>query len=282
MSARGNATLTDASATGTITDDDAAPTLAVADASAAEDAGEIVFAVTLTGRTVLPVTVDWATAPGTATAGEDYESAAGTLTLNPGETRGALSVAVRADALYEGVETFSVALSGSTNATLADASVMGTITDDDAGTATVHWLSRFGRTVAGHIVDAVDERLNGPAPATHLTAVGRLDWAGNPALRPWGRTPSDPTLTDAAADPWLRGSALDVSSMLGSNAAAGKLPDRYSVADKACATSSPAVLSISPGRAAELRAKVGGRFGASAQRRGFKATTAPCLMTATC
>ena len=152
-------TLADATATGTITDDDEPPTLAVADTTAAESAGRIDFTVTLTGATALPATVAWATSPGTADAGDDYTTSSGSLSFAPGETSMSFSVPVVSDALYEGSETFTVTLSGSTNSTLSVATATGTITDDDAEGVVKQWLSRFGRTVADHVVEALDARL---------------------------------------------------------------------------------------------------------------------------
>ena len=154
-------TLDDASATGTIMDDDAAPTWSVADAGAAESDGQIQFTVTLTGATALPATVSWATSPGSATAGDDYQTSNGSLTYQPGGARGmTATVGIMEDDLYEGVETFSLNLSGPTNATLASASATGTIDDNDSESIAKEWLARFGRTVASHVVDGVDARLN--------------------------------------------------------------------------------------------------------------------------
>ena len=146
-------------ATGAIEDDDEPPTLAVADTTAAESAGRIDFTVTLTGATALPATVAWATSPGTADAGDDYTTSSGSLSFAPGETSMSFSVPVVSDALYEGSETFTVTLSGSTNSTLSVATATGTITDDDAEGVVKQWLSRFGRTVADHVVEALDARL---------------------------------------------------------------------------------------------------------------------------
>src|SRR5207248_10510600 len=74
--------------TGTITNDDA-PALTVADASVVEgNSGTtaLTFVVTLTPPAVLPVTVTYRTADGTATAGQDYQAATGSLTFAPGES----------------------------------------------------------------------------------------------------------------------------------------------------------------------------------------------------
>ena len=60
----------------------------------------------------LPVTVDYATANGTATAGSDFIAASGSLVFAPGETSKSVSVAVQGDAEVEPDETFLVNLSG--------------------------------------------------------------------------------------------------------------------------------------------------------------------------
>ena len=68
------------------------------------------FAVTLSPASPAVVTVDYATADGTALAGADYEAARGALTFAAGETEKTVSVGVLADADDEGDETFSLTL----------------------------------------------------------------------------------------------------------------------------------------------------------------------------
>ena len=151
--------LDDGSAVGTITDDDPPPTLAIGDSSASESSGQMTFTVTKSGPTALDASVSWATSNGSAMAGEDYASSSGDVTFAPGETSMTIAVPIMADDRYEGEETFTVTLSGSSNSTLADATATGTITDDDAEDVVQAWLARFGRTVATHVVDAVGGRL---------------------------------------------------------------------------------------------------------------------------
>jgi hypothetical protein len=118
---------------GTIVNDDL-PTLSVTDASIAEGnegARSVSFTVTLSAPYDVPVTVNYATADGTATAGSDYQAASGTLTFAPGETSKTVAVAVIGDRVFEANETFFVNLSGATNATLADGQGIGTIMDDE-------------------------------------------------------------------------------------------------------------------------------------------------------
>ena len=168
-----NATLDDAEATGTIADNDAAPALTIADAQAAEGDREITFAVTLGAVSSFEITVDWTTADGTATADADYTAADGRLTFAPGQTEATIAVVVFNDALDEGTETLTVALSNPTNATIANDRATGTITDDDPSVEKA-WLARFGRTAASQVMDAVSDRLTGRSGGdAHLTVGGQ-------------------------------------------------------------------------------------------------------------
>jgi hypothetical protein len=89
------------------------------------------FTVTLSATSAQTVTVDWATADGTATAGSDYQSASGTLTVPAGQTMGTITVLVNGDRLGELDETFVVKLSSPINAIIADGQGVGRILDDE-------------------------------------------------------------------------------------------------------------------------------------------------------
>ncbi len=89
------------------------------------------FTITLSAASNQPVTVAYATANGTATAGSDYQAASGTLTFAPGETSKTVTVLVNGDRLAEPNETFFVNLNSPTNATIADGQGVGTIFDDE-------------------------------------------------------------------------------------------------------------------------------------------------------
>jgi len=90
------------------------------------------FTVTLSAAYGQTITVHYATADGAATAGSDYQAAIGTLTFAPGVTSQSVSVLVNGDRLAEYYsESFSVNLSDSTNAFVADTTGVGTILDDE-------------------------------------------------------------------------------------------------------------------------------------------------------
>ena len=91
----------------------------------------LTFAVTLSEPSGQPVTVSWATANGTAIAGQDYVAASGTLTFAPGATIQPIDVTMLGDTIPEPPETFFVNLSGPVAATLGDAQGVATILDND-------------------------------------------------------------------------------------------------------------------------------------------------------
>src|SRR5262249_24494256 len=117
-----------------LNDDQNVPLMTVADASVVEgNAGQrhVTFTVSLSAPSSVPVTVNYATANGTAAAGSDYQATSGSLTFPPGETDKTVTVSVVGDRLGEAEETFQVNLSGATNATISDSAAVGTIVDDE-------------------------------------------------------------------------------------------------------------------------------------------------------
>ena len=85
------------------------------------------FTVKLSKAYTEAVTVDYATADGTAKAGSDYTATSGKLTFAAGETTKTVTVKVLSDSVAEGTENFSLKLSNPTKATIADATGVGTI-----------------------------------------------------------------------------------------------------------------------------------------------------------
>jgi hypothetical protein len=115
------------------------PSISISDVSVIEGAAGTTttanFVVTLSTAWGQPVSVNFATADGTATAADsDYVATSGTLTFAPGELSKAISVTVVGDAKAEANETFQLMLSSAFNGILARSSATGTITNDD-GTA---------------------------------------------------------------------------------------------------------------------------------------------------
>jgi VCBS repeat-containing protein len=69
----------------------------------------------------------------TALSGVDFTAVAGTLTFAPGTTTQTITVPILQDNIFEGSETFRIALSSPVNATIADGTGVGTIVDNGTG-----------------------------------------------------------------------------------------------------------------------------------------------------
>ena len=131
----------------------AAWALAVHDAVVGEGGGTAFVTVAISRTTDTPVTVDYATADGTALAGSDYTAASATLTVAANAGFATVSVPILDDADGEADETFMVTLANaSTGVVIARAAASVTITDDDAGPA----------------VGIAAPTLAGPGPDGHL------------------------------------------------------------------------------------------------------------------
>ena len=130
LSMPGNATISTATAEGTIIDNDDAPVLSVADAFAAEGAA-LAFAVELNAASGRNVRVSFGTAEGTA-GSADYTSVAGELTFAAGTTRSTVSVQLLEDDIDEPEETFTLSLSAPVNASVGGTGTAeGRIVDND-------------------------------------------------------------------------------------------------------------------------------------------------------
>lgn len=89
------------------------------------------FTVSLSKVHTKAVKVGYATAAGTATPGEDYETKSGTLTVPAGKTSALVLVLIKGDTTKELTETFTVKLSSPVQATIDRATGTGRITNDD-------------------------------------------------------------------------------------------------------------------------------------------------------
>ncbi len=210
-----------------------ASSLSVTAAQAQEGPGVTVdFKVTLAPAAASAVTVDYATSDGTALSGQDYTAATGTLTFAAGETSKTVSVAVIDDAVDEGDETFTLTLSAASGATISTAVATGTISNADP--LPQAWLTRFGRAVAGHVVDGVGERLlRTESPTPHVRFAGvRVDLgdsdgrqAGVGALPSHGLPAGTGWTPGAAWGPsWTGGGPGGTGAFTGQTPAGGTFP----------------------------------------------------------
>ncbi len=132
----GGATIGASTANAVIQNDDTA--VQFAEVAYVEDESQsMAITVTRSGLTTGSSTVNYSIAGGTATRGDvcsgsaDYASGpTGTITFDPNETTETLTIPICADLLADADETFTISLSGPTNANLgATSSTSGTIRD---------------------------------------------------------------------------------------------------------------------------------------------------------
>lgn len=213
---------------GSISDDDPDPSVSVDDVSIVEGAAgtaSATFTVSLSAAAGRETAVDVATSDATAIAGTDYTSTSSTLTFAAGETSQNFTVAVAGDLVFEGDETFAVALSSPVNADLGDAAGLGTITDDDitpglsvddvsivegsSGTATATFTVSLSNPSA--FVSSVDwSTVDGSATAgvDYVAGTGAVSFAVGQTSRTFGVTvqgdgidEADETFTVVLANP---------------------------------------------------------------------------------
>ncbi|MGD9720144.1 MAG: FG-GAP-like repeat-containing protein [Pirellulales bacterium] len=159
LSNASGATIADVQGVGTILDDD--PRVSISDVSRNEgNSGttKFVFTVSLSATSNVPVTVDYATANGTAKKNDnDYVAKSGKLTFAPGETSKTITVVVKGDHKKETHESFYVNLANAKGALLDDYQAEGTILNDDTGRRGNHWLAFSWAAME----DAMDDFLDG-------------------------------------------------------------------------------------------------------------------------
>ena len=113
------------------------PELSIEDAPVADEGDPAQFTVTLTPASGKTVTVDYATADGTAEAPADYTSRSDPLSFSPGELSKTIMVPTIRDSIADNNETFTVTLSNPREATLDDHTAIATIIDDDLPTLSI-------------------------------------------------------------------------------------------------------------------------------------------------
>ena len=99
-----------------------------------ESTNVVAINVRRTGPTNAAVTVDYAMASGTATAGSDYTTASGTVNFAAGETNKTFNLALLEDDTKESTETLSLSLSNPSLGTMLTSNQTVYITDNDTST----------------------------------------------------------------------------------------------------------------------------------------------------
>jgi chitodextrinase len=145
------------------------PLLRIGDATVTEgDSGttSAVFTVDLIDATGASVSVDYATADGTAQAGSDYQARSGSLSFSGSTISRTISVPVNGDVEVEEFETFQVLLSGASGAALSDGVGDGLIVDDDVPPSPVVAALSPSSGPAGTLVSVIGEFFTGTTAVT--------------------------------------------------------------------------------------------------------------------
>jgi subtilisin family serine protease/subtilisin-like proprotein convertase family protein/ribosomal protein L28 len=202
------ATITTATAVGTIQNDDVAvPTLAIAATNANQTEGNsgskaFTFTVTRAVNTTAANNVNWAvTGSGTSAANAtDFVGGvlpSGTVSFAAGETSKVITVNVQGDTTVEPNENFTVTLSNPTNgATITTATAVGTIQNDDGGTS-VTLASNYSGVSEDGVANLI-YTFTRSGPTTSTLAVN-FSVAGTANAADYtGATPGTATITFAA------------------------------------------------------------------------------------
>ncbi len=178
-----NGTIWRASSRISIVDDDivvATPRLFVRDAVVDEKDGTAFVSVLMGGpggqASNSTVTVDYATANGTATAGSDFTTMSGSFSFAPGQTVKTVPIPITDDVSGEGVESFSLGLSNASGATLADASGVVTIGASDAANSPNPSISAPVDLITGEADGYVDLPVSLSAPSANVVKVDYADF----------------------------------------------------------------------------------------------------------
>ena len=178
----------------------------------AEDAGTATYTVRLSAQPSATVTVSYATADGTATAGSDYMAESGTLTFTPAnwQTEQTVDVTITDDTVDDDDETFTFTFTlsnpGSGAVLPASRSLRTTIMDDDVPVLTVSFAAATYSVTEGAPVSvavslsAIPERsVTIPLTATNGTGATSSDYS-IPSSITFASTEISKTLTFSATD----------------------------------------------------------------------------------
>jgi uncharacterized repeat protein (TIGR01451 family) len=144
------------------------PTITISDAQALEGnsgatRGTNVFTVQLNTTSAVPVSVQFATAVGSASNTVDYVNRSGTLNFAPGVTTTNVRVTVVTDLSYEGDEIFFLNFSNAINATLVRTQAVGTILNDDPAPMVVVTNTVVTEGNSGSLAATITVQLSNPA-----------------------------------------------------------------------------------------------------------------------
>ena len=186
----------------------------------------VTYTVTLSRSDTRVITVNYATANVTATAGLDYTTTTGTLTFNSGVTSQSINIPILNDSINEANETFTLTLTSPTNANLGTrTSVTTTIRDTLTASVTttlptnVENLTLTGTTAINGTGNAGNNILQGNSGNNILSGLNGNDTltggVGNDTL--WGGDGNDTLTGGVGNDKYLFQSSGVFSSALGTD-----------------------------------------------------------------
>lgn len=166
------------------------------------------------------VSVNYATADGTATAGSDYQSVSGRLSFAPGETSKTIAVPVYGDRLAEANESFVVTLGGAQRARIGDGTGVVTIVEDEPrlsiGDAAGTVVYKLDGTVSGttltfpvSLAVAYDQEVTVSYATADGTATAGVDYVAASGTLTFARGETTKTVTvqvlgnDSGLDEWF-------------------------------------------------------------------------------
>jgi hypothetical protein len=192
------------------------PTVSIGDASVIEGRrwtmAKAAFTVSLSAVSDRTITLDYATANGTATAGSDYIARMGRVTFAPGETTKVVRVMVIGDDDVEPDETFFVNLGNPSPAgvVIARAQGVGTILNDDYDLSVDDVAVQEGDSGTTNAAFTVTLAPASPKPVTasYMTVNGTA-MAGRDYLPSWGKLTFAPGETTKTITVAVRGNTRD-------------------------------------------------------------------------
>lgn len=135
------------------------------------------FVVTLSKKSNKIISVHYATQDSTATAGSDYISQSGTLVFAPRTKKRTLSILITGDKTIEPNEVLKLNLTSPVNATIANATAVGTITNDDVAAPAVQAANQ-----PESIVQASNIKI-APNPAASMVFVNLNGFKGSVTIQ---------------------------------------------------------------------------------------------------
>jgi hypothetical protein len=139
LSNASGAPITKATANSLLVNDDYTPGFGISNSSIVEgDEGapvNLIFTVTLSPAASAVAEIDYQTLAGSATSPGDFTASSGKLTFSSGQTTRTISIPITGDTLKESPEVLSLQLSNANGAILRTGLAIGTIYDNDGGSA---------------------------------------------------------------------------------------------------------------------------------------------------